>query len=323
MDILEFRARLNEWGQHSIPFIFIIDFEMRMPVAWRLDDVDSSEVWFDFNGITNQPAHRPQTGSVQLSSHPESIDKYAQRFDFVMEGLLRGNSFLTNLTIATPVVPSHSLADIFYLANARYKFMLKNRFLVFSPETFVRVRRGMIYTFPMKGTIPADIPDAAIQILSDVKERSEHVTVVDLLRNDLSIVATDVSVKRFRYIEEVKTHSRPLLQVSSEIEGKISTAYRTRLGDLLTALLPAGSVSGAPKIETMRIIREAEQSSRGYYTGICGYFDGENLDSGVMIRFIEQRGKEYFFRSGGGITTQSIATREYQEALDKIYVPVY
>ena len=82
------------------------------------------------------------------------------------------------------------------------------------------------------------------------------------------------------------------------------------------------SVSGAPKQKTNEIIRQAEGAKRGFYTGVFGYFDGENLDSGVMIRYIEHVHGKYFYRSGGGITTQSDAMAEYQEALDKVYVPV-
>jgi para-aminobenzoate synthetase component 1 len=323
MDIIDFKANLNDWGSRGIPFIFIIDFEMRMPRAWKLDEVDASEVWYDFNGITNQPVREHGALAVTIASHPEGLKRYAKRFDIVRERLSRGDSFLTNLTIATPIVLSHSIQDIFHSAKARYKFMLRDRFIVFSPEIFVQVQNGVIRTFPMKGTIAADIPNAAEIILADVKETSEHVTAVDLLRNDLGIVATEVKVKRFRYIDEVRSNKRTLLQVSSELEGKVREPFLNRFGDLLLAMLPAGSVSGAPKIETVRIIREAEEIDRGYYTGVCGYFDGENLDSGVMIRFIEQQASGHVFRSGGGITTQSTAEQEYQEALDKIYVPVY
>ena len=88
------------------------------------------------------------------------------------------------------------------------------------------------------------------------------------------------------------------------------------------SLLPAGSVSGAPKPKTIAIIREAEKESRGYYTGVFGYFDGHELNSGVMIRFIEKQGNTYYYRSGGGITTQSDALTEYQETISKVYVPV-
>ncbi len=110
--------------------------------------------------------------------------------------------------------------------------------------------------------------------------------------------------------------------MSSEITGKLSADYHKHLGDILVTLLPAGSISGAPKVKTLKIIEAAENETRGYYTGVFGYFDGENLDSGVMIRFIEQKGDRLFYRSGGGITIQSDLRSEYQEAIDKVYVPI-
>ena len=172
----------------------------------------------------------------------------------------------------------------------------------------------------MKGTIDAGIPHAKEVLVQDKKEIAEHVTIVDLIRNDLSQVAANVTVTRFRYVDTLKTNGKILLQTSSEIKGKLPEKYL--LGDLFTALLPAGSVSGAPKEKTIEIIRQAEREDRGYYTGVFGYFDGSMLDSGVMIRYIEKTGKKYFYRSGGGITTQSVVDSEYQEMIDKVYVPI-
>jgi para-aminobenzoate synthetase component I len=110
--------------------------------------------------------------------------------------------------------------------------------------------------------------------------------------------------------------------VSSEITGNLREDYKTMLGDILIQLLPAGSVSGAPKTKTLEIIKEVEAQKRGYYTGVFGCFNGKELDSGVMIRFIENKDGKYYYRSGGGITTQSVVALEYQEAIDKVYVPV-
>ena len=174
----------------------------------------------------------------------------------------------------------------------------------------------------MKGTIDADLPDAALKILNDQKELAEHVTIVDLIRNDLSQIASNVEVTRFRYLDRLRTNHKDLLQVSSEITGELPADYQNRLGEILVKLLPAGSVSGAPKSKTLAIIRQAEREKRGFYTGVFGYFNGSVLDSGVMIRFIEKDGDRFFYRSGGGITTQSVVSSEYQEAIDKVYVPV-
>lgn len=214
------------------------------------------------------------------------------------------------------------MSFLFEQSKARYKLLFRDEFLVFSPEIFVQIKDGKLFSFPMKGTIDANIPNAREKIINDPKEFAEHVTIVDLIRNDLSQVASNVKVKRFRYMEEIRTHGKNLLQVSSEIVGDLTLGYASRIGDLILSLLPAGSVSGAPKSKTVEIIRTAEEEKRGYYTGVFGYFDGVNLDSGVMIRYIERSGDKLFYRSGGGITTQSNARTEYQELIDKVYVPI-
>jgi len=175
----------------------------------------------------------------------------------------------------------------------------------------------------MKGTIDAAVSGAKEKILADRKETAEHVTIVDLLRNDLSEVAENVRVTRFRYVEEIRTIHKDLLQISSEIQGELRPDYTQHLGDLLLKLLPAGSVSGAPKRKTLEIIREAEKGPRHYYTGVMGIFDGTDLDCGVMIRFIENDHGTLYYRSGGGITMQSEIESEYQEAIDKVYVPIH
>src|SRR5690606_17118068 len=107
----------------------------------------------------------------------------------------------------------------------RYKLFFDNQFLVFSPETFVQIREGKIFSYPMKGTIDADVPDAERKIMADRKELAEHITIVDLIRNDVSQVAQHVTVNRFRYIDRIKTNQKTLLQVSSEIVGILPPDY--------------------------------------------------------------------------------------------------
>jgi para-aminobenzoate synthetase component 1 len=134
-------------------------------------------------------------------------------------------------------------------------------------------------------------------------------------------MAREVRVQRFRYVDTIRTNFKELLQVSSEITGVLEGDYPSRIGDILFSMLPAGSVSGAPKRRTVEIIREAEGAPRGYYTGVMGRFDGRDLDSGVMIRFIERTSQGLVFRSGGGITCFSDPHAEYNEMIDKVYVP--
>jgi para-aminobenzoate synthetase component 1 len=217
-----------------------------------------------------------------------------------------------------------SLKTIFQYSRAKYKLLFKNDFTVFSPESFVQIEEtGKISSFPMKGTIDAAIPNAKHLILNDEKEKAEHFTIIDLIRNDLNQVAKGIKVERFRYIDSIKTQfGTELLQVSSKISGFLPSDWKQQLGDIFLTLLPAGSITGAPKAKTVEIIRSTEDYERGFYTGVMGVFDGSQVDSGVMIRFIEQNKKQKVFKSGGGITVFSHAAAEYQELIDKIYVPI-
>ena len=319
---MTWQQRINALGQARIPFLFIIDFEQRQPVVLPLSEVNPCELRYDFRGVNNGLPERWSDQELVLQKSRLDAALYRRSFAYVQQQLQRGNSFLVNLTFPTEIQLNLSLLDLFCRSQAPYKLWWRGAFVVFSPECFVRIADGQLSTYPMKGTIDATLPDAEHRIRHDPKEVAEHATIVDLLRNDLSRHATQVRVKRFRYVEEIATAGTPLLQVSSEIVGQLPSDYHHRLGDLLGDLLPAGSVSGAPKPKTLQIIREAELGSRGYYTGVMGYFDGKRLDSGVMIRFIERVGNQYFFRSGGGITARSIIDAEYQELHDKVYVPV-
>lgn len=309
----DFIADFNDRYKRREPFAFIIDFELKKP---RIFPVGSPEILFDFD-------QQPSKGNVSIETFPISLNDYSEKFNVVMDRLMYGDSFLTNLTIRTKIKSDHSLLQLYHASTAPYKFLLRDSFLVFSPETFVRIDNGMIYSYPMKGTIDASIPDARTKILADQKEMAEHVTIVDLIRNDLSMIAENVRVTHFRYIQQINTPGKSLLQVSSEITGKLLPLFYNDPCGAILSLLPAGSISGAPKAKTVEIIREAEGEERGYYTGICGYYNGQSIDSCVMIRYIEQEGDQLYYRSGGGITTQSDVVSEYKEAQDKIYVPVH
>ena len=132
-----------------------------------------------------------------------------------------------------------------------------------------------------------------------------------------------MTVTRYRYCDCLETNKGPILQTSSEICGVLPEDYLSHIGDILFRLLPAGSITGAPKPKTMEIIAEAENYERGFYTGVMGYFDGRNLDSAVMISFIEQENGHLYFKAGGGITGKSVLESEYNEMKQKIYVPIY
>ena len=173
----------------------------------------------------------------------------------------------------------------------------------------------------MKGTINANITDAKAKILANEKEMAEHVMIVDLMRNDLGIIGTDVTVEKFRYVDKIEAGDKALLQVSSKITAKLPSNWQESIGTLLSQILPAGSITGAPKKRTREIIQTVENFERGFYTGVFGVYDGKCLRSAVMIRFIEKTDQQLYYKSGGGITLDSDAQEEYTELLDKIYLP--
>lgn len=314
---------MNLLGAKGLPFLFIVDFEGKEPIVVPLQEAESNGIYFDFRGKNNiiNISKEPSPALI-FEKFPVEYTTYQKAFRVAMNGLTFGNSYLLNLTFATRILINRSLDEIFMYSKAPYRLLVGNRFVVFSPECFIRIDGNRISSFPMKGTIDASLPEAGSMLLADKKEMAEHFTIVDLIRNDLSMVANAVRVERFRYLEEIKTNQKHLLQASSEISGIVSSNWRSEIGSILQQLLPAGSVSGAPKFKTIEIIREAEPVERGYYTGVFGIFDGESLDSAVMIRFIEQKESQMIFRSGGGITINSIAENEYQEMIDKVYVPI-
>lgn len=313
---------MNEYGSKLQPFLFGIDFNVEHGFFIDPNKAGDSGIYFNINGIGNLFPVGTKTPTVKLVKYPVEQSQYKIAFDIVHRNLTEGNSYLTNLTFPTAIDLNITLQDVFARSNARYRLLFQDEFVVFSPEIFVQIENGIIRSFPMKGTIDASLPDAEKRILSDQKETAEHNTIVDLIRNDLSMVASEVKVDRFRYIEKIVTHEKSLLQVSSEISGKLLKDYHANLGNIFRKLLPAGSISGAPKKKTLQIIHEAETYSRGFYTGVCGFFDGSKLDSGVMIRFIKNENGKLIFCSGGGITANSNPETEYNELIDKVYVPI-
>lgn len=313
----EIFEKMNELGAQKTPFLFVIDFLKESGKIIPLEELND-EIQYSIHADSEE-----FNSEIELKKYPISFEKYEAQFNLVKKNILLGNSYLTNLTCATPIEINLNLEEIYRYSSAKYKLFWKDNFVCFSPETFVKIKNGKIYSYPMKGTIDASVENAEEKILSDEKEMAEHYTIVDLIRNDLSQVAKKVTVEKFRYIDEISTHERKILQVSSEISGELSKDFHQNLGTIFEKLLPAGSICGAPKKKTVEIILEAENYNRNFYTGVFGVFDGKNLDSAVMIRFIEQTEKGMIFKSGGGITSRSNAEDEYNEMIQKVYVPIY
>lgn len=313
--------KMNELGTLGKPFAFLIDFDFQKPLIF--DPEDCSKLMWQTPSKANfirKSFYAKKTSGWKIQ--PIDYNIYQLAFDTVQKHIRIGDTYLLNLTMPTKVETDLSTEEIFYQSAAPYKIWLKNQFVCFSPEIFVRINKGKISSFPMKGTIDASIQNAEELLLNDEKEVAEHHTIVDLIRNDLSMIAFEVQVERLMYIDRIKTNRGDLLQMSSKISGRLPENYAASIGSIISKMLPAGSICGAPKSKTVEIIRETEPHKRGYYTGIFGIFDGRNLDSCVLIRYLEQNGDELIFKSGGGITFLSDCQSEYNELIQKVYVPI-
>ena len=316
------KNKMNALAKEKKPFLFVIDFHGTNGFVETLDKCEEQEVLFHVKNLKNYSDIDIQRPPFTFQKSPISFEKYKTGFDIVQKGISDGNTYLINLTFPTPIETSLSLKEIFLRSDAKYKLYFKNKFVVFSPETFVSIHKQKIYSYPMKGTIDASLPDAYEKLKNSFKEIAEHHTIVDLIRNDLNRVSKKVGLEKFRMIERIVTHDAELYTVSSRIAGALPMGYEERIGNLLYYMLPAGSVTGAPKKKTVEIIQEAEQYDRGFYTGVFGIFDGHHLQSAVMIRFIENQDGQLVFKSGGGITSFSDCQAEYQELIDKVYLPI-
>jgi para-aminobenzoate synthetase component 1 len=314
--------KITQYAREGRPFLFVINFQGTSAYVMTPEEARENRFIFNINGITNYPPKETRLRTFSFRGMPVSLPVYRRAFEKVIAALNHGDTYLLNLTFPTKLETDLTPEEIFFFSCEKYKLMAGDAFVVFSPESFIRILDQKIFSFPMKGTISALIPGAEEIILADRKELYEHNTIVDLIRNDLGMVATHVKVERFRYVERIKSRAGDLLQVSSEISGELPADFLSNLGTLLFTLLPAGSVTGAPKKRTVELILETENYERGFYTGIMGYFDGKSLDSAVMIRFIEFTPGGPVYKSGGGITALSDLKSEYEEMIRKVYVPV-
>lgn len=311
--------KLNKLGSIKEPFFFMISYDLKDFYVEKLSKLPKNIKYKLNTKHTSKIKHK-----TTLLKEPISFVEYKKRFDFLQEQIKEGNTYLLNLTAKTKIKTDYSLDEIYENVQSKFKLRFKkdnSNFVCFSPERFIEIKKNKIYTHPMKGTIDASIANAEAKILGDIKEMAEHTMVVDLLRNDLSIVSSKVRVDKFRYCEKINAGDKKLLQISSKISGHLEENWHENIGTIITSLLPAGSITGTPKKKTIEILESIEDYNRGFYTGVFGVYDGKSLDSSVLIRFIEEHDGELFYKSGGGITSDSDIRLEYEELLDKIYLP--
>lgn len=322
--------QMDQWTASHTPFLAIIDFEQQAPLLYRLADLNGKEtpIYYEFPKLNNSAVFSHDKVSEDILVTPvkytRAYEDYTTRFTHAIELMQKEKVDVINLTRETLLEVEGSLKGIYAAANSKYKLLVNNKFVCCSPEIFVRIGEdNVIRTYPMKGTIDANIPDAKNIVLNSEKEQQEHRATVDVLIEEFSEVAESVEVANYRYLDRLTTTDRDLYQVSSEVVGQLKDEYRGKYGSLLKRMLPAGSIVGAPKDRAYQIIRSVEGYKRGYYTGICALYDGLEFDSCVLIRFIEEaEDGKFFYKSGGGITSDSVCDLEFEETLNKIYVPL-
>ena len=190
---------MNKYGKRSLPYLFVIDYEIKQGflLKIRLNRMKS---------FSHAARFHKKSKDVSFTDNPSKhfqliFEEYKAGFDLVMEGFEQGKSELLNYTAKNPIKCNLSLEEIFCLSNSLFELYVPEMFVSFSPERFVKIENATIATYPMKGTISTDIPDAREIILNDKKESDEHRSVVELLSEDLQKVAENVQIKRYRYID--------------------------------------------------------------------------------------------------------------------------
>ena len=188
-----------------------------------------------------------------------------------------------------------------------------------SPETLVKLEDGILHTFPLAGTRPRgrteeEDKQLETELLADEKELAEHNMLVDLGRNDLGKISKfgTVEVEKLRSIERY-SH---VMHIGSTVRGQIADGYDAL--DAIEAVLPAGTLSGAPKIRACQLIGELENNKRGIYGGAIGYIDFTgNMDTCIAIRIAYKKNGKVFVRSGAGLVADSVPEKEFEECLNK------
>ena len=288
-------------------------------------------MWFGlFRHRKNIPAGTPNGRNYDLGAWRPSISRsaYDTALNRIRDLIIAGDTYQVNYSFRLRAnFSGNSLSLYRDLCRAQrtdyaaYLDIGRFQILSASPELFFALKNGTLTTRPMKGTAPRgrwwkEDKARAKQLQKSEKDRAENVMIVDLLRNDLGRIskAGSVKVPALWHVEHYET----LLQMTSTVTSRVR--HDVRLRELVTALFPCGSVTGAPKVRTMEIIKEVEQAARGIYTGSIGYLSpGGDMAFNVAIRTacIDRKTGIAEFGVGSGITSDSSSDGEYEECLTK------
>jgi para-aminobenzoate synthetase / 4-amino-4-deoxychorismate lyase len=272
------------------------------------------------------PADLPPGRLADHASLQRTAMEYREKILKIKEYIRAGDTYQVNFTdrveLTLPDTPIAAFASLLQHQPVAYGAFLNvagHQILSLSPELFFRIENGKITTRPMKGTMPRGLTldndrQAAMRLQQDEKNRSEHLMIVDLLRNDLGRICDMGSVK-VEDIFTVETY-QTLLQMTSTVSGSLRSGLSYY--DIFRGVFPSGSITGAPKIRTMQIIRELEERPRGVYTGSIGYISPRGTAAfNVAIRTLVAKDRDAAMGVGGGIVADSDPAEEYRECLLK------
>ena len=253
-------------------------------------------------------------------------ERYCARVEKAKQYIYDGDIFQVVLSNRLDTKAEGSLFDVYRVLRTEnpspYMFYFSSDDIEMagaSPETLVRLEDGVLHTYPLAGTRPrgkSEEEDKALEkeLLADEKEKAEHNMLVDLGRNDIGKISRFGSVEVEKYME-IQRFSK-VMHIGSSVRGEIAEGL-TAL-DAVDSILPAGTLSGAPKIRACEIINELENNKRGVYGGAIGYLDlSGNLDVCIAIRLAFKKNGRLFIRSGAGIVADSIPENEHTECINK------
>lgn len=257
----------------------------------------------------------------------DTLEDYSRKVEKIKEYIKKGHIFQTVLSQRWTIETKQDGYDLYqYLRKLNpspYLFYFNfGEFEVIgsSPEMLVKLNDNKVFTCPIAGTRPRgknpqEDKELRDSLLADEKERAEHVMLVDLARNDMGKISEFGAVKVAQFMD-VQNYSH-VMHIVSLVQGKKKGEYHPI--DLISSFLPAGTLSGAPKIRAMEIIDELEDVRRGLYGGATGYIDFTgNMDMCITIRTMIKKGDHVYLQAGAGIVADSVAESEYKECCNKV-----
>lgn len=262
-----------------------------------------------------------------IINQSDSLEQYSSKVEKIKEYIRKGHIFQTVLsqrwTVETKQDGFELYKELRKLNPSPYLYYFNyGDFEVIgsSPEMIVKQQGSRVFTCPIAGTRRRGVDaeeDALLkdELLQDEKERAEHVMLVDLARNDMGRISEFGTVKVTQFME-VQNYSH-VMHIVSQVEGRKKGEFHPL--DLVSSFLPAGTLSGAPKIRAMEIIDELETVRRGLYGGATGYIDfSGDMDFCITIRTMIKKGEKVYLQAGAGIVADSVPENEYQECCNKV-----